>query len=148
MVDAVEQLEVALPLEFGKRLTNGFAYDIAVPDQLQIMGIRQLVDVGGATQHADDRRRLLQERTKLIILGSHLLEGRLGHRGFGFRCGHVTPLGRLHAMPHGRVNQKRLPSPGWLTTPISPPWASTRPLAMLSPSPAPPAGRLKLMSSC
>lgn len=40
----------------------------------------------------------------------------------------------------GRVNQNRLPAPGELITPISPPCASTMSRAMDSPSPAPPWG--------
>lgn len=38
----------------------------------------------------------------------------------------------------GSVNQKRLPRPGSLATPMRPPWASTMDLLMLSPRPVPP----------
>ena len=47
------------------------------------------------------------------------------------------------AQPRGSVKKKRVPTPALLSTPISPPWASTMPRAMASPSPAPPVARLR-----
>lgn len=37
----------------------------------------------------------------------------------------------------GRVNENRLPAPGWLVTQISPPWRLTNSLQMSSPMPSP-----------
>ncbi len=63
--------------------------------------------------------------------------GSVCHRGAGFR----------HPSHTGRLNQKRLPCPGWLSTPYRPPWSSTIPRTMESPSPVPTAARLWALST-
>ena len=47
----------------------------------------------------------------------------------------------------GTVKAKRLPFPGSLWTSILPPWASTRRLAMVSPSPLPPVALVRDLST-
>ena len=61
----------------------------------------------------------------------------------GFRSG----AGFRHPSHTGRLNQKRLPCPGWLSTPYRPPWSSTIPRTMESPSPVPTAARLWALST-
>ena len=59
-----------------------------------------------------------------------------------------APGAQASAATRGSEKWKVLPWPGSLLTPSTPPWASTSALAMLRPSPVPPALRVALMSSC
>lgn len=62
------------------------------------------------------------------------------HRGSVTRARNACANHRRggYAVASGSVNENSEPSPGLLATRICPPWASTMPLAIASPRPAPP----------
>jgi len=61
---------------------------------------------------------------------------------------HSSALRYSRSLSRRTVNQKRLPEPGTLVTPDSPPIKSTNPRVMASPSPNPSTSRVALLSPC